>query len=97
MGDDLGCNNIQETWREGSPAKLPNQYDKVKVSERRPFIFIFRLNVVLSDSYQTDKIVIWMEIEKWKQKVPDEGVGDISSILKKLYYMNFPYVAAVWI
>ena len=65
------------------------------MSERRPFIFIFRLNVVLSDSYQTDKIVIWMEIEKWKQKVPDEGVGDINSILKKLYYMSFPYVVAV--
>ena len=36
-----------------------------------------------------------MEIEKWKQKVPDEGVGDINSIFKKLYYLNFPYVAAV--
>ena len=39
---------------------------KVKESERRPFIFIFRLNIVLHDSYQVDEIV--MEIEEWKYK-----------------------------
>ena len=42
---------------------------RVKGSERRPFIFISRLNVVQRDSYQTDEIV--MEIEEWNQKVAD--------------------------
>ena len=47
-----------------------------------------------------------MGIEEWKQKIPDDYVkseqqsfitcvGDIDGILKKLYYMNFPCVAAV--
>ena len=40
---------------------------KIKESERRPF-FVFRLKIVLHDSYQADKIV--REIEEWKQKVP---------------------------
>ena len=39
---------------------------RVKGSERRPFIFIFRLNNVLHDSYEVDEIV--MEIEEWKYK-----------------------------
>ena len=65
---------------------------RVKVSERRPFIFISRLNIVQRDSYQADGIV--MEIEEWKQNVADgrlcqksftRYVGDINSILKKLY------------
>ena len=38
---------------------------RAKGSERRPFIFIFRLNI-LHDSYQVDEIV--MEIEEWKYK-----------------------------
>ena len=59
-----------EIWRVGTPAKLPS---KVKESERRPFIFIFRLNVVLHDSYQADEIVI--KIEEWKQKFS----GDVKS------------------
>ena len=79
---------------------------RVKGSERRPFIFISRLNIVQRDSYQADEIV--MEIEEWKQKVANDyvksfsrvlldvmDIGDINSILKKLYYMNFPCVAAV--
>ena len=37
---------------------------RVKVSERRPFVFISRLNIVQRDSYQADEIV--MEIEEWK-------------------------------
>ena len=48
------------------------QHDKVNDSERRPFILIFRLTIVLCDSYQADEIV--MEIEEWKQKVPDNYV-----------------------
>ena len=47
-------------------------HDKVNDSERRPFGLIFRLTIVLCDSYQADEIV--MEIEEWKQKVPDNYV-----------------------
>ena len=39
---------------------------RVKQSERRPFIFIFRWNIVLHDSYKVDEI--FMEIEEWKYK-----------------------------
>ena len=42
---------------------------RVKGLERTPFVLIFRLNVVLRDSYQADEFVI--EIEEWKQKGPD--------------------------
>ena len=45
---------------------------RVKGSERRPFIFISRLNVVQQDSYQADEIV--MEIEEWKQEVGGDYV-----------------------
>ena len=43
---------------------------RVKSLEGRSFIFIFKLNTVLSNSYQVDEIV--MDIEEWKQKVPDD-------------------------
>ena len=77
MGDDLGWNNIQrETWREKS-CKITNI--RVKESERRPFIFISRLNIVQRDSYQADEIV--MEIEEWKQKVADDYVKSFSRVL----------------
>ena len=36
-----------------------------KGSERRPFIFIFRLSIVLHDSRQVDEIV--MEIDEWRE------------------------------
>ena len=49
------------------------------MSERRPFVFIFRLNIVLWDSYQADEIV--MEIEEWKQKVPSDSVKSFSKVL----------------
>ena len=52
---------------------------RVKVSERRPFIFISRLNIVQRDSCQADKIV--MEIEEWKQKVADDYVKSYSRVL----------------
>ena len=45
---------------------------RVKGSERRPFIFIFRSNIVLHDSYQVAEIVV--ELEEWKQKVPGSYV-----------------------
>ena len=52
-------------------------------SERRLFIFIFRLNTDLYDSYQVDKIV--MEIEEWKQKVPGNYVKSFSRVLLSLF------------
>ena len=52
---------------------------RVKGSERRPFIFISRLNIVQRDSYQADEI--FMEIEEWKQKVADDYVKSFSRVL----------------
>ena len=52
---------------------------KVKGSERRPFIFISRLNIVQRDSYQADEIV--MEVEEWKQKVVDDYAKSFSRVL----------------
>ena len=51
----------------------------VKGSERRPFISIFRLNIVLCNSYQADEII--MKIEEWKQKVPDGYVNSFGRVL----------------
>ena len=67
------CRNMKR----GKSCKIINI--RVKGSERRPFIFIFRLNIVLCDSYQADEIV--MEIEEWKQKVPDDYVKSFSRVL----------------
>ena len=52
---------------------------RVKVSERRPFIFISSLNIVQRDSYQADEIA--MEIEERKQKVADDYVKSFSRVL----------------
>ena len=52
---------------------------RVKGSERRPFIFISRLNIVQRDSYQADEII--MKIEEWKQKVADDYVKSFSRVL----------------
>ena len=52
---------------------------RVKHSERSPCIFIFRLNIVLRDSYQTNEIV--MEIEEWKHKVSGDYVKSFSRVL----------------
>ena len=52
---------------------------RVKGSERRPFIFISRLNIVQHDSYQADEI--FMEIQEWKQKVADDYVKNFSRVL----------------
>ena len=52
---------------------------RVKVSERRPFIFISSLNIVQRDSYQADEIA--MEIEEWKQKVADDYVESFGRVL----------------
>ena len=61
----------------GRSCKITNI--RVKGSERRPFIFVFRLNIVLRDSYQANQIV--MKIEEWKQKVPDDYVKNFSRVL----------------
>ena len=92
MGDDLGFNNIQKHGKRGKSYKITNMI-RVKGSEKRPFIFVFWLNIVLCDSYQAYEIV--MEIEEWKQKVSEDyvksfgrgllGALETSSILKKLY------------
>ena len=52
---------------------------RVKWSEGRPFIFIFRLYIVLYISYQAEEIA--MEIEEWKQKVPDNYVKSFGTVL----------------
>ena len=58
--------------------KITNRI-RVKGSERRPFIFISRLNAVQRDSYKADEIV--MEIEEWKQKVADDYIKSFSRVL----------------
>ena len=79
MVDDIGLQNIpRETLREGKSCKITNMI-RVKASERRPFIFIFRLNIVEWHSYLADEIV--MEIEEWKQKVVDDYVKSFGRVL----------------
>ena len=58
----------------GKSSKITNII-RVKGSERRPFIFISRLNIVQRDSCQADEIV--MEIEEWKKKVVDDYVKSV--------------------
>ena len=50
--------------REREKSRKITNMIRAKGSERRPFILISRLNIVLRDSYQADEIV--MEIEEWK-------------------------------
>ena len=61
----------------GQSCKITNM-TRAKGSERIPFIFIFRLNIVLHDSYQADEIV--MEIEEWKQRVSEVYVKSLSRV-----------------
>ena len=60
MGEYLGCNNIQ---KHGEQTVLQNQLDDEHKQVREETFFIFRLNIVLHDSYQVDEIV--MEVEEW--------------------------------
>ena len=62
----------------GKSCKITNII-RVKGSERRPFIFNSRLNIVQRDSYQADEIA--MEFEEWKQKVADDYVKSFSRVL----------------
>ena len=52
---------------------------RVNGSERRPFIFISRLNIVQRHSYQADEI--FMEIEEWKQKVVGDYIKSFNRVL----------------
>ena len=70
---------VETTYREKHGERSLTNMMRVKGSERRPFIFIFRLNIVQRNSYQTDEIV--MEIEEWKQKVADDYVKSFSRVL----------------
>ena len=74
MGGEFDCNNIQK-HEEQADCKII-YVTRVKGSERRPFLFIFRLNIVRQDSYQVDEIV--MEIEEWKQTFPGNYVNSFS-------------------
>ena len=86
---------VETTYREKrreKSCKITNMI-RVKGSERRPFVFISRLNIVQHDSYQADEIA--MEIEEWKQKVVDDYVKRFSRVLLGVlgtsilsYYMN---------
>ena len=72
---------VETTYREKrreKSCKITNMI-RVKGSERRPFVFISRLNIVQHDSYQADEIV--MEIEEWKQKVADDYIKSFSRVL----------------
>ena len=61
MGGDLGCNNIQ---KHGEQAVLQNYpYDEDEGVREEIIFVIFRLNIVLHDSYEANEIV--MEIEEW--------------------------------
>ena len=69
MGNDLGCSNNINMER-GKSCKVTSM---IKGSERRPFVFIFRLNI------QANEIVL--EIEEWKQKFPDEYLKSFGRFL----------------
>ena len=77
MSDSLGFNNKQKHG--GGNICKTTYLMRVKGSERRPFVFIFRFNIVLQDSYQPDETV--MEIEEWKRKVPSDSVKTFSRVL----------------
>ena len=66
----------------GKSCKSTNMI-RVKGSERRPFIFIFRLNIIKGNSYQADQIVT--KIEKWKQKVAHDYVKSFRKVLLSVF------------
>ena len=76
---------VATTYRNMEKEKFCKTTNKIRVSgsERRPFILIFRLIIVLCDSYQTDEIV--MEIEEWKQKVSDDYLKSFGRVLLGVY------------
>ena len=78
MGDNLGCNNIQKHSEQTVLQTYLHDEDK---GVREESIFVsFRCNIFLHDSYQADGIFV-IEIEEWKQKVPDARVKSFSRVL----------------
>ena len=74
MTGDLGWNNIQ---KHGEQTVCKTTYmTGGKGLERRPSILVFRLNIVLHNSYQVDEII--MQIEKWKNKRLRETLEDLA-------------------
>ena len=69
-----------ETWIADSPAKLARWWGK---RSQRQDHFIFRLNIVLHNSYQANKIV--MEIEKWQQKVSGDYARSFNRALSIVF------------
>ena len=63
----LGSNaTTYRKMERGKSCKITNM-TSIKWSERRPFIFVFRLNIVLRDSYQADCHGNWgMEKKKFQ-------------------------------
>ena len=78
MGDDLGRKNIERNVEKEKSYKITDMI-RTKGLERRPFIFISRLNIVQRDSYQAYEIV--MEIEEQKQNVVGDFVKNFSRVL----------------
>ena len=77
MGDDLDWNNIQ---KHGEQKVMQNyQHGDDKGVREEAIFLIFRWNNVLHDSYQADEFVI--EIEEWKQKVPNICFKSFSRVL----------------
>ena len=68
MGDDL----VATTYRNIESGQCCKITVKAKGVRGETIYFHFRLNIVLHNSYQLDKIV--MEIEERKQKVPGDYV-----------------------
>ena len=73
----LGCNNMRK-YGEWTVLQNYQHHKGIKESKRRSFIFIFRLNIVLHNSYHADEIVT--EIKEWKQKLPDDYVKIYSRV-----------------
>ena len=72
----------ERNMERGKSCKSTNMI-RVKGSERRPFIFIFRLNIIKRNSYQADQIVT--KIEKWKQKVAHDYVKSFRKVLLSVF------------
>ena len=77
MGDSPGGNNKQ---KHGGQTVLQSYlHDEGKGVREETIFLIFRWNNVLHDSYQADEFVI--EIEEWKQKVPNICFKSFSRVL----------------
>ena len=77
MGENPGCNNIQILEEQ---TVLQNYlHNKDKGIREETIFFIFRLNIVPHASYQADQNL--MEIQEWKEKVPDNFVKSFSRVL----------------